>query len=720
MSIPQSDSSPAAVPAAGRPDNAAETGLFDGLLTPAVSSGSTSNGIELAAENHIAEVLIDAPVPHLDRVFDYYVSADQDADAQFGVRVRVRFAGRDVDGFIVCRKAETDHVGELTTLGRVVSPVPILTREVLGLAEAVADRYAGTRSDVLRLAIPPRHARTEKQILKESQGSAGSETAIRAGDLAPGDWSAYGGGAAFLRHLAEGQAPRAALTAIPGDAPGTGWAALVARAASAVQRSGRSALIVAPDYRDLTVLADALTAECGPAGFVRLSADEGPADRYASFLGVLLRPATAGARIVIGTRAAAFAPLSDLGLVVCWDEGNDLLAEQRAPYPHARDVLMMRAAQNDAGVLLAGYSRSTNVQRLVELGWCVDLKPDRKTLRQNTPRVVQPDPDRDSGARNRFPDAAFAIFRSALGLEKRQKHEPGPVLVQVPRAGYLPALACGTCRRSARCSECAGPLRQASPDQAPSCGWCGKPAGDFHCPECEGTSLRSIVIGADRTTEELGRAFPGIPMVRSGGDHVLHSVPDRPAIVVATVGAEPIADRGYAAAVLLDGEQLLSLPGLRAGEQALRRWLGAAALVRPSTRGGTVLLTADEPTTAGGLIRWDPSGYASRELVERRELRLPPSLRVATLSGASTALNEALSALELPESVDVLGPAPTEHSAGGAPRPGAPDDDYRLILRFSYADGPGLTRQLRHLVATRSARKDPEIVHVQVDGIHSL
>ncbi|MBS2079366.1 primosome assembly protein PriA, partial [Mycobacterium tuberculosis] len=107
----------------------------------------------------IARVLPMLSVPHLDREFDYLVSAEQSDDAQPGVRVRVRFHGRLVDGFVLERRADTDHPGKLGWLDRVVSAEPVLTPEIRRLVDAVAARYAGTRPDVLRLAVPARHAR---------------------------------------------------------------------------------------------------------------------------------------------------------------------------------------------------------------------------------------------------------------------------------------------------------------------------------------------------------------------------------------------------------------------------------------------------------------------------------------------------------------------------------------------------------------------------------
>ena len=111
----------------------------------------------------VARVAVDISLAHLDRPFDYLVPARLDAGAVPGCRVRVRFAGQLVDGYLLERTETSEHQGRLARLERVISPEPVLTPEIFDLARAVADRYAGTLADVLRLAIPPRHATAERE-----------------------------------------------------------------------------------------------------------------------------------------------------------------------------------------------------------------------------------------------------------------------------------------------------------------------------------------------------------------------------------------------------------------------------------------------------------------------------------------------------------------------------------------------------------------------------
>jgi primosomal protein N' (replication factor Y) (superfamily II helicase) len=162
----------------------------------------------------IARVLPMLSVPHLDREFDYLVSAEQSDDAQPGVRVRVRFHGRLVDAFVLERRNDTDHTGKLGWLDRVVSAEPVLTPEIRRLVDAVAARYAGTRPDVLRLAVPPRHARVERET------TAAIEVPVLPviSPVDPAGWEVYGRrGEQFLSALAESRAARAVWQALPGE-----------------------------------------------------------------------------------------------------------------------------------------------------------------------------------------------------------------------------------------------------------------------------------------------------------------------------------------------------------------------------------------------------------------------------------------------------------------------------------------------------------------------
>ena len=744
------------------------------------------SGVVLAPVLPVAHVVIDSPLPHLDRIFDYSVPLELDAEAQPGVRVRVKFSGQDLNGFLVARVAESES-DRLVPLSRVYSAVPVLAPQVLELAHQVAARYCGTVSDVLRVAVPPRVASLEKVYLKKAAERVGSEggsgagpgtgpsaggagsgaesgsgstagvaagstagSTTGAGQRTAADVSRVGGAVAhdphvepllelpaaakpghslfgdypraedFLTRLAMGDSPKAVLATLHGFGP-MSWHRQLAQVVAYCQLSGRGAIVVVPDLRDLELLEAAFAQALPEDSFVKLTADDGPSLRYANFLRVL----SGDVKIVIGTRSAAYAPVADLGLVCCWDDGDELHVERRAPYQHSRDVLLLRSGIEDTAVLMAGHSRSSESQRLVATGWAQDLVAARPEVRKATARVISTS---DSFEQQRDPAAAMARLPHRAWETAKAALKFGPVLVQVARTGYAPALACQRCREVARCQHCSGPLMQSraagSASVTVTCKWCGQPENAFSCNICGFNQLRAITVGALRTAEELGRAFPSVPVISSSGDNIKTMVPDKPAIVVATIGAEPVAPHGYAAALLLDGDSMLRRESLRAGEETLRRWMNAAALVRSAKDGGIVVVTADESPEVAALVRWDPAGHAEREFALRHQLGLPPAMRLASLTGQESDVEAFQAALKLPDAVRSIGPAPvaTAHmsasNAGGVDGEVAPD--YRTILLFPYSMAATVTANMRALKAANAARRVGAPVQVRCDGLDVL
>ncbi len=649
-----------------------------------------------AAELPVARVAVDISLPHLDRPFDYLVPATMAASAVPGAPVRVRFAGQLTSGFVLERRTASDHEGRLGYLERVIAAEPVLTPEIASLARAVADRYGGTLADVLRLAIPPRHAAASRTPAALADGADSGTPAGRG----PSDsyWDRYPDGPAYLAALADGRSPRAVWSALPGPT----WPAEIAEAVDAVARSGRGAVAVVPDVRDLRHVDAALESRLGPGRHVVLSASLGPAERYRRWIALARGEVT----VVAGTRSAMFAPVANLGLVVLWDEGDDLHAEPRAPYPHAREVLTTRAYLSHSAALIGGFARTAEAALLVGSGWARSLAADRTTTRRLAPAVrpagTEAEQARDEAARSaRLPGIALRTARAAL--------DSGPVLIQVPRRGYLAAVACEQCHTTARC-DCGGPAELAGPGTPLRCGWCGS-AISRGCRHCGHAGLRAVVTGAHRTAEELGRAFGGVPVRTSGGSAVLDRVGPEPAIVVATPGAEPAADGGYSAAILLDGWAMLGLASLRAAEEALRRWMNAAALVRPAAHGGSVVVVADSGQRAvQALVRWDPATFAERELAEREELRFPPAARMAAITGQSEPVAALLAVAELPTAAELLGPLPVPGDRAG-PAPG----QVRYLVRVPRPEGSELALALRNAQAARSAAKEPGTVRVQLD-----
>jgi primosomal protein N' (replication factor Y) len=231
--------------------------------------------------------------------------------------------------------------------------------------------------------------------------------------------------------------------------------------------------------------------------------------------------------------------------------------------------------------------------------------------------------------------------------------------------------------------------------------------------------VRDVVVGARRTAEELGRAFTGVPVITSAGDSVHSVIGAGPALVVATPGAEPRAPDGYGAALLLDTWSLLGRQDLRAAEDALRRWMSAAAQVHARAAGGVVVVVAESAIpTVQALIKWDPVGHAEAELAARVAVSLPPAVHIAVVDGASDAVAALLAQATLPEDVDVLGPVDLPPGVRRPPATAVEDQVIRMLIRVPREEGLALAAALRQATAVTSARHDHEAVRVQIDPLH--
>ncbi len=648
------------MPGTGTPDPSQQPALLDALAPP------PPQRLPAGAAEHlpIARVLIESPVPHLDRPFDYAVPVDLEEKVVPGCRVKVRFSGREMSGYVLSRAEAPETSSRLSLIAKVVSALPVLSPEVLTLAEKAAARGAGVTSDVLRAAIPSRVARVEKEFEGER---------VPEPELSPKDPGPRQAGLALKSYGAEG------------------WPRQILETVRRCMEAGGDAVVVLPDQRDVDLAAELLEEEFGEL-VARLTAEMGPTPRYRSFLRLRYEQA----RVAVGTRSAVFAPVPRPRLIIVVDDAEHTHAEPRAPYHHVREVALLRTVLTGAALLFLSTSRSLEVQRLVERGWLEELAPERERRRAAAPRMIA---TADSYQQEREPAYRQARLPAAAYRAAREGLEHGPVLIQVARSGFVPAVVCERCRTRQQCPTCHGPLA-VPPHHGQSgtlrCRWCGLHHRRHRCAECGHTGFRAGSRGADRTAQELGRAFPNTAVISSTSDHPVTEVGEAPALVVSTPGVEPVAQTGYSAALLLDGDSQLSREGLDVPRQVLARWFRAASLVRPQSRtpeeAGTVVVTADAEELTAPLVRWDPVGYARRELYSRLELGLPPATRMLSLTGEQAEAESFIAQVRLPERVSWIGPTHME------------DGRHRYLLFFGYAQAEDIVGEIRRIRRTHSAQ----------------
>lgn len=621
-------------------------------------------------ERRVAHVLLDTPLPQLDHLFDYEVPEALRDRIRPGQRVRVplRSQARQSIGWVISLSAKSSYDGKLQQVTDVLGDTPVLTPEIWQLARSVADRAAGSASDVLRHAIPPRMVRAEKQH------TPGVETPWPMPETFHSEFHSDVG-QQLIRSDRCALTPQPGVHRLPtGEWVGV-WAYDIALIAQEVLAQGKSVIICAPDYRDVDSILDACEA-LGAPDVVRVDARQSRSARYASFL----RTLDPVARIIVGNRSAVYSPAHQLGAIVMFDDGDPLFGEPTAPYVHARDAALIRSDQQGCGLLFISHCRSIEVQRLVDIDY---VSPVSRPVHR--PKVIAADAVADDNVyTSRVPEFAARLIRTSL--------EHGPVLVQVATAGYAPAAACATCEERAHCRGCGGPLKF-SGNVLAQCRLCGELSSAWKCSQCGGKELIQRGSGSVRTAEQLRRQFAQFNVIVSDRDTPLTRVDSRPALVVATRGAEPLAATGYRAVVILDAPQMLAREALSAGEDCLRWWHNALSL---ASSDATCLVAQGSGSVINAFVSGRVHEWLQAELHERKVLRFPPAVRIATVTGTSTAVQCAISTLDGISDVDVLGPTPVSEHDTHTGR-------VRAIVRFGYASGREVAVRLRAAVVAEAA-----------------
>jgi primosomal protein N' (replication factor Y) len=204
--------------------------------------------------------------------------------------------------------------------------------------------------------------------------------------------------------------------------------------------------------------------------------------------------------------------------------------------------------------------------------------------------------------------------------------------------------------------------------------------------------------GIERASEEISRAFPKFPVVISAGDVIKDRIDSKSALVLATPGAQPQVEGGYAAVVILDGMRFFAHTDLRTQERARELFFETSSLI---SQNGSVLLVIDgSHPIVSAIARWNVAPLLKRELSERAELNLPPSVFSTVLvmdqaigmqivSGLKKALTEG----RIPESSNIYGP--TEITKGQA----------KIVIHCDTKDALALTNVVHELQRRRSIAK---------------
>lgn len=596
----------------------------------------------------IASIAIESPLPQLDRLFDYEVSSELTETVAVGQRVAVNFGNAKTkhSGYVISLSSTTDFTGKLAQLDEIVSEVSVLTDSIYRTCRAIADRQATGIGDVLRMAVPKRSVAAEKRWIVDAAASSPQPQTKLNPLVVDKPTDDVIKSTAIVRPVVDRH---------------PAWVSHLGKRALHTWQLGRSVIICVPDFRDIALIEQWLVAHS--VATVTFDNEAKASKNYSSFLKCL----EAEPKVIVGNRSVLLAPAHNLGLIELWDDGDSSHLQQQSPYIHSRDLAMVRQSIERCSLHFAAHTRSAEIQRLIEIGFLTD--------------ATEP-----------FPIPKIAITESVQRLDStawqaiRDAAKVGPVLIQVARKGNSSALYCATCSRRALCKACAGPI-WVNDQNFNACRWCNRISSDVACIDCGGRKFKQGRAGATRTVAELGRMFPGVKIVESTAEQRLQNVSAKAQVVVATPGAEPVAEGGYLAAIVLDCDAQLSKDSLRATEDAIRIWSNALALMSSS---GRAVLVGLSGKLGQQIALWSQQQLSIDELASRRELKFPPACRVVSIESDGERLAAVSDAISSIGGLEIFGPTATSSGL------------QRLLIKFPYSVGSTLAAELKTLSLANS------------------
>jgi primosomal protein N' (replication factor Y) len=596
----------------------------------------------------------DVVVPrHLRRAFTYKIPFHLQGLLRIGHHVQVPFGRSRLHGLVTAlsvsppvelqNRAGGHQLRELTTI---LDPTdPDVTPELLELSRIVSERYLAPWGQCLRLILPPSRGKVSARRPALTQ-AVKAPTAAKGPRAGPGSHRT----SPWWDRLRTALEDRRHETLLMQGSSASRLKAIIQACDEALTRQ-RSAIVIAPEIARASSIAGLAAARWG--------------DRVALFhsgLSLSLRHEIwnhirrGQIDLVVGTRSAIFAPLSqmrtggrDLGLLCVDAEEDPALKDEQEPRYHARDLAWIRARRHDAVLLLASAHASMETIAALESSAVEDLR-DPEAPAQAAVQIVDL---REQYSETMLSTPLIEALRHSLDART------GAILY-LNRKGFASALFCRDCGAVPQCQRCSVTLRyyragvRQNSDHSSSAGsslrclYCGtREAVPEICPACRSARLQPVGFGTARLEEEIRRLFPQARIGRLDADRTAQEA--QQIWKAATVGSFDVL---IGTQMLFQGPSLppvglvgiphadagLHVPDFRSAERTYHALQDAVVLARPPVEGGTVILQTFLPRhhAIAALASGTPALFYDEELAVRKATGYPPfasliSLRVSGL-----------------------------------------------------------------------------------------
>jgi primosomal protein N' (replication factor Y) len=454
---------------------------------------------------------------------------------------------------------------------------------------------------------------------------------------------------------------------------GSGKTEIYIRAMRAALNRGRTAMMLVPEIALTPVFSRRLRAHFGD-GVAIFHSSLTTGERFDEWC----RLKRGEARVVIGTRSAVFAPVSDLGIIVVDEEHEASYRQQESPYYNGRDTAVVRAHKERAVVVLGSATPSLESFQNARQGKYRYLQLPRRIANRPMARAEIVD------MREVFRVSGKAqVFAPELLAAIEETHARGEQsIVLLNRRGYSSFVLCRSCGERINCSNCDVTLTFHRSLRSLVCHYCNlRQSVPDACPTCHGQFIYFIGEGTEQIEEILRASFPTLRIARLDRDTTARRSTYEQAVLSFAageldmlVGTQMIAKGHDFPNVTLVGvvsvDAGLALPDFRAAERTFQLITQVAGRAGRGSLPGRVLIQTYHPHhyALRHACAQDYEGFFEEEINYRKNLSYPPFVALASLlvhgddltrvQTTAAEVRRALDRHNVERSVRVLGPAP--------------------------------------------------------------
>jgi len=633
----------------------------------------------------IAEVIVDISNSNVDRIFDY----QGDYDIKVGSRVLVPFQHKEIEGYVISVKENTEHGDKLKNIIKCLDEFTVINAEMLDLMWYMKGRYNLRLIDILHLFIPSKlrgnrvrelkrlYAELNPEINPDEMISTLRANAVKQIDLI----DRLRGGGEFVNILSSDYGAytvkaltekgylvisEQAVTRIPykdievnrktvilndwqtaaresiidgiynkfllHGVTGSGKTEVYMSIIEDTVKKGKTAIMLVPEISLTPQMLKNLRGRFGEMVAILHSglSDGEKFDEWQRLRSGL-------ARIVVGARSAIFAPLQDVGVIIMDEEHEQSYISESNPRYDTHDIAVWRADYNYCKLILGSATPSVDSYTRALKGEFQLIEMLNRVNEVTMPPIEIVDMCEELRRGNR------GIFSGVLteALKECIKNN-NQAMIFINRRGYSSFVMCRKCGNVIKCDDCDVSLTYHREDNQLKCHYCGRRYEMItNCPVCDSDNIRYGRVGTEQVVSEIKRLFPEVDVIRMDNDttrtktayfDILDAFSKKKAQVL--VGTQMIA-KGHdfpevTVVGILDADMSLYFSDYLSAERTFQLVTQVAGRAGRGNKAGKVYLQTYAPRhyIFSYAVKYDFKSFYDKENNIRKVTNFPPYTRI--------------------------------------------------------------------------------------------